>query len=314
MRAGSPTENPGKNTGYSHPEYAASLAEWGTPHALCGSQSWTLFRPIPQSSYIDAMGCYPLFVCENWSQLPRDLETIDEDLVSLAVVTDPFGSYDDDFLRRCFPDLVVPFKQHFVTDLRQAPDTFVHPHHRRNARKALNEMRVEKCANPRDFLDDWTSLYSTLIERHQITGVAAFSRQSFARQLGTPGMTALRAIRDEVTIGMVLWYQQENRAYYHLGAYSPLGYDLRASFALFNHSIEYFADQGIDWLNLGAGAGSSAAAKSGLNRFKEGWSTGTRTVYFCGRVFDQNKYEELTQAQNSGPTNYFPAYRVGEFS
>ncbi|MGH9872777.1 MAG: GNAT family N-acetyltransferase [Pyrinomonadaceae bacterium] len=314
MTAGSLRQNPNEVTGYSHAAYAASLAQWGTPRALCRSGGWLLVRPIPESGYVDAMGCYPLFVCEDWSQLKRDLETIDEALVSLAVVTDPFGSYDVDFLRRCFPDLVVPFKQHFVTDLRRAPDTYVHPHHRRNARKALNEMRVEKCDNPEDFLDDWISLYSTLIERHQITGITAFSRQSFAEQLRTPGIRVFRAVHDDVTIGMVLWYQQQHRAYYHLGAYSPLGYDLRASFALFDQSIQYFAEQKIEWLNLGAGAGSGADAKSGLNRFKEGWSTGTRTVYFCGRVFDRDKYEELSPARHLGTTDYFPAYRAGEFS
>jgi hypothetical protein len=113
---------------------------------------------------------------------------------------------------------------------------------------------------------------------------------------------------------MLLWYVQGKVSYYHLGAYSDLGYELRASFALFSHSVEYFVQHGFEWLNLGAGAGVGLDTDSGLGRFKQGWSTGTRTAYLCGRVFDPKKYEELVMARNTPPTAYFPAYRVGEFS
>lgn len=275
---------------------------------------WILERSIDGFPCHDAMGCYPIFACQNWLSLNEDLERMGSELVSLSMVTDPFGAYDEPYLRRCFPDVVIPFKQHFVVDLSRPPDTFVHPHHRRNARRALGEMQVEKCVNPENFLEEWTTLYSTLLERHNFTGIAAFSLESFARQLRVPGMVAFRAVRDGVTLGMVLWYAYENRSYYHLGAYTPVGYELRASFALFTYSLEYFAEHGIRWLNLGAGAGLDTNAKSGLTRFKQGWSTGTRTAYFCGRIFDRKKYQEIVFTKNVPATEYFPAYRAGEFA
>ena len=300
--------------GYAHADYAASLSEFGTPRLLPNSGSWILERRIPGSDYSDAMGCYPLFACQNWSQLREDLETIRNDLVSVSLVTDPFGEYDAAYLRSCFPDVAVIFKEHFVSNLSRRQEPFVNSHHRRNARRALREMSVEKCANPQDFLSDWIELYSTLITRHDIKGMLAFSPESFSRQFRVPGMVAFRAVKDSQTIGMVLWYQQDDRAYYHLGAYSPTGYELRASFALFSYSIEYFAAQGIEWLSLGAGAGSGTAADSGLSRFKQGWSTNTRPVYFCGRILDRERYQEIIKVQNVAATNYFPAYRHGEFS
>src|SRR6185295_19178366 len=101
-----------------------------------------------------------------------------------------------------------------------------------------------------------------------------------------------RAVREGETLGMLLWYEQDSRDYYHLGAYSPAGYELRASFALFSYSMEYFAEHGSKWLSLGAGAGSGAEATSGLTRFKQGWASGTRPAYFCGRIFDRNRYQE----------------------
>lgn len=259
------------------------------------------------------MGCYPLFVCQNWSLLKADLEKIEAGLVCLSLITDPFGEYDVSYLRQCFPDVTIPFKDHFVVDLSRALGTFVHPHHRRNARRALREVRVEECANPVNLLEDWTALYATLTERRNVTGIAAFSRESFARQLTVPGIVVFRAVYNETTVGMLLWYAHGNRAYYHLGAYSMRGYELRASFALFDYSIRYFAEHEFCWLNLGAGAGAVADAESGLGRFKQGWSTGTRTAYLCGRVFNQQTYDEIVRAQGKAPVKYFPAYRAGEF-
>jgi len=258
------------------------------------------------------MGCYPLFTCENWSQLQADLDDVAADLVSVSLVTDPFGDFDKEQLRESFPDLMRPFKEHFIIDLEKPVESFVHPHHLRNARKALNQVDVERCSQPLQFLNDWHNLYQALIDRHQITGIAAFSDKSFAGQLSVPGINAFRAVENGETVGMLLWYEQCNRAYYHLGAYSQRGYEVGASFALFDYVIRYFCSQQLKWLNLGAGAGASDS-NSGLTRFKQGWSNGVRTAYFCGRILSPDKYQQLVEKTNTRSTGYFPAYRLGEF-
>ena len=280
---------------------------------LNGSEGWILERPIVGSPYRDAMGCYPIFVCTDWSQLEADLEQLGG-LVCLSLVTDPFGDYDRQILQQCFPHLVSSFKEHYIVDLNQAYEAFVVSHHRRNARKAFTKLTVEECTNPPDVLDDWFDLYRNLIERHGITGITTFSRESFAKQLRVPGIRVFKAGYGHATVGMILWYEQGNRSYYHLASYNDVGYELGASFALFEHSIKYFAQRGFEWLSLGAGAGLENDEESGLSRFKEGWSTGTRTAYFCGRVFDQAKYDELVSAKGVQAVNYFPAYRFGEFA
>ena len=275
-------------------------------------RGWLLEREIPQSDERDAMGCYPLFACENWSHLKSDLQQLAGELISVSLVTDPFGEFDVAYLRECFPDVMKPFKQHFVTDLAQPLESFVNPHHLRNARKARQQVDVEHCIEPREFLDDWVNLYQTLIDRHSITSIAAFSRASFARQLSVPGINVFRAGENGVSVGMLLWYEQGDRAYYHLGAYSKRGYELGASFSLFDYALRYFCSRQLKWLNLGAGAGTGNN-DSGLTRFKQGWSNGARTAYFCGRVFARDKYRRLLERTNTGMTDYFPAYRLGEF-
>jgi hypothetical protein len=234
------------------------------------------------------------------------------DLVTLALVTDPFGSYQQEYLQTCF-DIVVPFKQHFVYDLSQLPDRVVSRHHRYYARRAFDTLSVEVCANPLVFLDDWTSLYRMLSDRHQLKGIKAFSSESFAKQLTTPGIVALRAVSEGTVVGGHLWYIQGDVAYSHLAAFSSRGYELMASYALYWFALQYFANL-VRWLNLGAGAGLMANSLDGLTQFKRGWSTGTRLAYFCGRTFDHSRYAEIVACKGTPVTQYFPAYRAGELT
>jgi len=300
-------------TGYLHPDYARSLFEFGEPAGLPGSGGWLLKRSISGTA-VDAMGPYPLFACSDWTKLECDLDQIGTALVSSTVIADPFGNHSESLLRVCFPDLMIPFKAHFVTDLQKPLEKSICEHHARNARLGLKQVKVERCEQPSAHLEDWVKLYSVLMQRHEIRGIRAFSKGSFAIQLQIPGIVSFRAVRDGETVGMILWYVQNGIAYYHLGAYTDEAYQLRASFALFREALDYFATRGLAYANLGAGAGIDAAANDGLSRFKRGWSTATRTAYLCGRIFDRKTYCDLTQTAGVEAQDYFPAYRKGEFN
>lgn len=132
--------------------------------------------------------------------------------------------------------------------------------------------------------------------------------------MAVPGLSMFRASDGDETVGITLWYANRGVAYYHLGAYSDAGYELEASFAIFWYVIDYFARHDVQWLDLGAGAGVSSAEKTdGLTRFKRGWANDTRNAYFCGRIFDRARYEEAMRIRNVTASEYFPAYRKGEF-
>ena len=298
--------------GYAHERYAGSLSEFGRPQGLAGCGGWVLVRSVPGSEFYDAMGCYPLFACHDWRRLADDLGELTGRLASLVLVADPFGNFTPRLLEACFPDRVVAFKQHFVVDLSRSAATFVSAHHRRNVHKALQRVDVERCLAPRAHLDEWLGLYAELIERHQIQGIARFSPAAFAAQLAVPGLVAFRAISQSETVGMLLWYVQGEVAYYHLGAFSPAGYATGAAFALFQGALDYFAAQGLSWLDLGAGAGLSDDA-DGLTRFKQGWATGTRPAYLCGRILNPGQYIQAVACRTTATADYFPVYRAGEF-
>lgn len=300
-------------SGYQHPLYTASLAEWGTPRGLPHCQGSILQRQIPGCSAEDAMGAYPLFACADWSQLPADLDDLSRDLVCLSLVTDPFGAFDPAALHDYF-ERVVPYKQHFVTDLSLPREAIVSKHHRKRVRQAFRELDVELCPEPLRFLDEWVGLYAGLVERRQLRGMRAFSRASFATQLAVPGVVMLRACHRGTTVGIDLWYEQGDVSYGHLAAYSAEGYRRLASYALLWSAIEYFSGR-VGWIELGAGAGMGPSdSDDGLTTFKRGWATGTRPVYFCGRIFDRERYAAIVRHKHMPPTQYFPAYRQGEFA
>jgi hypothetical protein len=300
--------------GYASHAYAAALLDLGEPRLLPRSGATLLVRPIPGCPWLDACGPYPLLVVSRWADLGDDLAELAEpggdstDMpVSIVAVVSPFPEASVDERRRAFPDLVRRYKEHHVVDLSSTGR--VSRHHARNVRRALAAVEVELVEDPRQSLDEWCALYGHLRRRHSITGPAAFSRQSFERQLAVHGLTAFRAVASSRTVGMTLWVETDGVGYYHLGAYSDAGYEAGASFALFATAIEHFRTR-LGWLDLGAGP-DTGAGDGGLTRFKRGWATGTRPAFLCGRVLDPPRYSALV-AQSPGTVagSFFPAYRT----
>lgn len=301
------------SSGYLSSVYAASLGEFGTPYQLSECGGWILKRPISNTPYQDAMGCYPFFDCRDWSKLHIDLRDLAGELVSFAMVTNPFAAFEPADLNECFPDVFFPYKEHFVADLAGVPEDFIDPHHQGCARKSLKKLHVEICDPPGRFLDDWVELYANLVRRHRIKGIPAFSRSSFELQFQVPELVLFRAVHAGKTVGMIMCYVQGENVYCHLGCYHPLGYKYMASYALVWTIIQHFKQQGLRRVNIGAGAGVKGNPEDGLNQFKKGWSNATKTVYFGGLILDPKSYKELVQARCPSATSYFPAYRYNEF-
>lgn len=296
--------------GFLNPDYAHSLSEFGTPRELKQCGGWLLERQIGVTGYNDAMGCYPLFVCHDWSGLSSDLHSIRDDIVSICLVSDPFGNYDRNLLFGCF-DIVMPFKEHYVADLSQPLNSIASSHHRYYARKALRNIEIDVCEDPSGFVDEWTDLYAETAARFNVTGMRAFSRYSFEKQLRVPGAVLFRALHDGAAVAAHLVFRHDDVCYGHLVGSTQASHELLASYALYWSELEYFRGR-AHWFDWGAGAGLSAAS-NGLTQFKHGWSTGTRMTWFCGKITQPDRYREIVKAAGDPLTEYFPAYRMGEF-
>lgn len=300
-------------TGYGHPRYAQSHAEFGSPRELPACGGWIIERRIPGFAHTDAMGCYPLFACRDWSRLHEDVDALEGQLVSLTLVTDPLGDYDEGVLRRCFPDLVRPFKEHFVVDLTQPRERVVSKHHRYYARKALRELSVEIHADPPAFLDSWMALHAHLVKKHAVRGVAAFSRSAFATQLSTPGVELLSCAWGAEPIAAMMCFASGDAAYAHVLGCSGAGYEKGALYALLWATIERFQGR-ARWLDIMGVPGADDAGADGIRQFKRGWTSDTRTAWLCGRILDRDRYQRIVGTTGRAGSSYFPDYRAGEMT
>lgn len=296
-------------SGYSSRQYAEAFSHVGQIQHLTASNSWIIQRAIEQTPYKDAIGCYPLFSCPNWDKLADDITTFPEDVIAFSLVTDPFSDVDERKLKALFPDVCKPFKSHYVLNLEQDVRKTIGSNHQRNAKKALKQLQIGPVADPMSQLDAWVALYDNLIARHNIKGIARFSHDAFTRQFEAPGLQVYQAQLAGEVVGMVLFYEMGDTVYYHLGAYSEAGYAHRASFGIFFRAIEDFQSRHAKWLNLGSGAGLSESEDNGLVRFKKGWSSDTRTAWFCGKILNHTTYAHLAGKSGDQQSSFFPAYR-----
>lgn len=296
------------DAGYLHADYAASFSAVATPTLLPRSGGWLLEREVPGSGSRDAVGCYPLFCCRRWHELPHDFDGLRSRLVTLTLVTDPFGSFDRADLGSSF-DFVREYKHHFVADLSRVDELPSTRNHRRNLARARASVEVLVAADPKTELGQVVPLYEALVERRGISGLRRFTTAQVAQQLAVPGAFLFTASLDGETLAFLLCYLMADVAYAHLAGASERGYELRASFALYYAALHHFRGD-ASWFVLGSTPDiESASLRGGLALFKRGFATDTRPSFLCGSVFDRPTYRRLGGSDTAA---YFPAYRAGE--
>lgn len=296
--------------GYCSSAYANSLSHLGKVLPLQRSGGWCIQKAIPDAQRFDAIGPYPVLCCCNWAELEDDLVSLPPAIVSFACVIDPLIDVSEYELTRCFPDRLVPLKTHYAVDLSLPLESFVSNHHQRDSRRALRRIEAVRCLHALDYADVWTELYkNNVVQRHAVTGLAAFPPESLTAQLAVPGAVAFVARRNGEIIGMQLWYVGTGKAYYHLAAYSEVGYREGASYGLMWRALSYFQETDVSLVNLGGGVGVCVKKNDGLTRFKSGWSNVQRTAYLGGRVIDYVEYERLCRQVDEPGMDFFPGYR-----
>ena len=298
--------------GYGDPAYAASLSEFGTPRELPHSGAWVLEREVPGSDAHDAMGCYPLFSCRSWVDLPSDIDGLRGHLLSLVVVTDPFAPEAPEALAAAGPAVLRPFKDHQIIDLTLPMDRIGQRSRRRSAARALRRLDVAVNAPTPALAAQWVELYAQLVERHGIRGISAFSPDSLTAQLAVPGAALLTASRDGTLLAAQVCLPQGDAVHCHLAASTEAGYQAGAPAALDLLAVEHYRDS-HHWLDLGGGAGTEPDPTDGLSRYKASWATETRPTWLAGFILDAEGYATAVRANGSGESAYFPAYRAGEF-
>jgi hypothetical protein len=287
---------------YQRLRYAEAFGPRFTPLYLPSAQTPVLLRPIQDHNAIDAMGLYPLCAMAPAADLAADMELLRaKGAVSLVLVADSFFSPPSTVMQQFF-DHHLPFKEHYVCDLRKDDFTYS-KHHRYEVRKSHKQCET-RVLSLSDHLDAWYTLYAHLISKHGMTGIQAFSKDYFAK-IAALEPIMIGAFHESELISAHLWFTHEHYAYSHLAASSEKGYELQAAYAVYDSSITHLKSLGIEVIDLGGGAGTNASA--GLSFLKKGFSNDQTMCYVYGKVLDQKMYATLSAKH--APTTFFPAYR-----
>lgn len=294
---------------YGSRAYAQTLMHVGSPRWMHRAGGSLLSRAIAGRPYHDLVGPYPWAEFDDWSGLDADFREIsaaDDPPLSVVTVISPTTSASETDLQRAFPDHLTSFKQHHLLDLTADFELSYGSSHRRKMRRARERVSVEVLVDATEISAEWVLLYGQLVDRHQITGPASFPEDALRGQLALPGSIACVARLGTEIVGVITFFVGDAVASYHLGAFSPAGYEHEVAFALFPSVFDHLAASGISLVNLGGGAGNSVQSDDGLVRFKRGWATHARPSLLGGRVLDRVAYASLTDGLDRG---FFPAYR-----
>ncbi len=287
---------------YASHDYAKAFAQSLEFIFLEEAKIFVVKRPIPGTSFYDAVGCYPLSPISETGNLGKDFIKLKEhNIISLVLVTDPFFSPAQDQLRDFF-DHVVKFKEHYLCDL--SGNNEYSSHHRYEIRKALKSLEVRKI-DFKDYIVEWNKLYQNLIDKHGIKGVQAFSKEYFL-ELQNINPLMFGAFSDGTLVSAHLWFEHSDYAYSHLAASNEIGYKLSAAYPLIDASLKYFRESGVKMVDLGGDSGTTDL-KGKLAFFKKGFSNMSKFCYLCGKIIDKSIYDKLSSGID---TNYFPAYRA----
>jgi hypothetical protein len=291
---------------YADPGFAGSLDEHGPVLDLPGSGARVLLHPIPGTDRSDAVGPYPLLSCPRPERLADDLGVMAEaGAVTFTAVLDPMSTRLPAEASARF-DVARPFKPHFVTEL-DGRGGYPSLHHLRNTRRALARVDVRIGPASDASIEDWLTLWSTLVDRIGLSGPAAGSRRMFARQFALEGAVVLWAEHRGRPVAAKLALLDHLTAYNHLSTSSPEGRAHAAMYALDAALLE-LAECGLAAVHWGgtAGAGSS---DDGLAAYKRGWANAERMAVLVGAVLDTATYRRLGGGYPVDPLAWFPAHR-----
>jgi hypothetical protein len=289
---------------YAAPAYARVFKDAGEPLWVEAWGAFVLVREIPNGGGYDGLGMYPLAPFRPDADVSAGLAWLKaQGLVSICLVPDPSASPSLAELQAAF-ELCMPFKTHMLVDYGR--DVVFTKHHQGKIRRAHDKVRVE-AVRLDQHVDAWCELYEVLVDRHDIHGLSALSREAFKRLAEVPGLTAVAAFSEEGVVSMHLWVADPATrvGYSLLAATNPEGYRRSAAYAVNDASIRLLSD--LKLLNLGGGAGLQAD-EDGLTYFKRGFANDSVTAYFCAAILDPDRYAALSGGLRACATP-FPAYR-----
>jgi hypothetical protein len=292
--------------GYKSTAYRQALSGLGRAVAFGSGHGFLIARPIAATGFEDLIGPYPFLSTDEWPAVLDALGAFSGPFVALSFVADPFCPLALNDFRARF-DVARVLNEQYIVDLREAQSPS--RHHRKKLRSARSGLTMALRAPEAEDAAKFEGLYATLVGRKLIRDFRAFDGEALRAQVQVPGAMIVEARIDDALAGMDLYYLDGDHAHAHLSAYSEVGYAQSVSYPMMAYAIAELAAYAKK-LNLG---GAPSMGGDGIRHFKSGWTTTTRPSFLCGRVLDRVAYRSLVGGPLD-PSEYFPAYRLGEFT
>lgn len=265
-----------------------------------------LLRRVPGTPLLDAASAYPLGgfgVAEVGAGLAA---LAGRGAIALAVVPDPLNPAVAAGIQSR-ADVSRRLKTHYLLD-RAAGPFAPSRHHRQEIRRAARRCTVET-AGLGTVMADWLGLYGGLWDRHGIDPGSRLPQGHFEWLARDPQAVTFVARIDGAVAAISIWLSDGTVAHNHLGASSPAGYRVGASYALYAAAIERFSEHGV--LDFGGMPGLVDDPAHGLARFKRGFANAERPTVLAGFILDQARYDAAVAQRGAGAgIDFFPAYRA----
>lgn len=292
---------------YTTYEYVSSYAHVGEPLEIPEWGCWILKRPIGNTGLYDALGGYPAWIVKPNADIQKGLLRLKSlGFVSFVCVPDNYYCPSISELSQYF-EIVHPFKDHYLYDKRLGEFKYS-KHHRYECRQALKSV-VVKIISLTHHISEWVALYQCLVRRHQISGFLAYPASALCKIASLDKeLTTIAAFQNNILVSCHLWVAYGGQVSSFLAASNTIGYEARASYAIYDKAIQYFGENSL--INFGGSAGIQTNAHAGLAKFKSGFANTCKKAYILGSVLDREKYQDLCKLTNTlNIENFFPAYR-----
>lgn len=290
---------------YASYETASLYRHIGVPIEIPEWKCWLLKRVIPETDQFDCIGSYPMLIIDRDANLLGGINRLsDMGIISVVFVTDTFTCPSHQNMITVF-DYNKPFKTHFIYNTKIGSIQY-NKHHRYEIKQALKQIEI-RIISLKDYIEDWIILYQGLIQKHNIRGASALSKEALENLVNLNDITSIAAFKDNKMVSCHLWIKYQQYVYSFLAASNEEGYRHRASYAIYDAAIQYFTD--VDMINFGGCAGAIDNVQDGLAKFKAGFSNDSKMSYVFGSVIKPETYTKLC-GSNTENIHYFPAYRA----
>lgn len=194
----------------------------------------------------------------------------------------------------------------WALDAPAGPLAGVHPHHRRQARRAQRAGVTAAVHERPPALDDFVALYEQTMRRRGARGFYLFPPSYWAALRDGVPLARVDARRDGELVASLLCLATPPWLHYHLGGSSEAGRALGANHLLFLTAAAWAAERGYTRFHLGGGVGGR---EDSLLAFKQRFAPPGRVTACVGKaIHDPARYRALSGGGDDR-AGFFPAYR-----